>query len=97
MVGGGLLDYSPRTERRYVVQVRINEPAVEILLPALSAAFTPSWQRAEQVKITDDQITGNLRTTIFSKSTFTIDRRSGVISTSGGYTGVCRKVEGQAF
>lgn len=97
MVGGGILDRGPPTQRSYVVQVRVTEPNVMILLPSPGGGITSDWQEAEQVLITDDQITGKLRTSVISKSKFTIDRRSGVMTSSGGFTGVCRKVEGKAF
>jgi len=97
MVGGGILDRGPPTQRSYVVQVRIDDGAVSILLPPSGGGIISDWQDAEQVTITDNEITGKLRTTIFSKSKFTIDRRSGVMTSSGGFTGTCRKVEGQAF
>lgn len=96
MVGGGILDYGPRTQRSYTVQVRVLGESVSLLFPS-TGGIVEDWRTSDNVLIDDDQITGKVRTSIFGKSSFKIDRRSGIMTSQGGFSGSCRKVEGQAF
>lgn len=98
MVGGGVLDRGPPTQRSYTVQFRIIGGAGEIYLPSPGGGIvSKGWEPVKDLAVTDELISAKVKTTIFSYSKFTIDRVTGVMNSSGGFSGQCRKVEGKAF
>lgn len=64
------------------------------------ASGNANWFPVSDLKITQDEFSGKVKYGfLLGSSTFRIDRRTGRISTSGGYQGTCEKqeVEKQKF
>lgn len=49
------------------------------------------WFPVKDLIVNDDEITGKVRLALLSTSRFSIDRRTGGITTSGGFSGTCQK------
>lgn len=79
----------------YTVHLRIRGSAAEMTVPALvMPEFNSSksgWLPVKQLVISENEITGRVRYNFLSSSTFRIDRRTGDITSSGGFRGKCRK------
>jgi len=80
------------------VQFRIIDGKAEanvprFAVPALSGGGKGGWYPVKDVKFTDDQITGKVRYNFMDSSTFTIDRTTGILTSSGGFQALCTKVD----
>lgn len=79
----------------FQVMVRIKDGTAQMNVPGLAAPEIndgkAGWFPVKSLIVSDDEITGKVRFNLFASSTFRVDRRTGAISTSGGYTGSCVK------
>jgi hypothetical protein len=79
----------------FQVQLRIIGNDAEMHLPAAAAprisAKNGGWRKVKELQITENQISGKVRTDWFDSSSFRIDRRTGSITSEGGFSGTCRK------
>lgn len=69
-------------------QAQINLPSAA--LPALNSA-KEGWLNVKDLSISDTQIAGKVRLNFLNSSRFRIDRRTGVMTSDGGFQGVCQK------
>jgi hypothetical protein len=88
------------TTIRGTVNFRLSDGIAEINVPA---QFLPTlhggkagWFKVKELSLTDDEIIGKVSLNFLNSSRFRIDRRSGMITTSGGFTGECSKMENQS-
>ena len=51
------------------------------------------WFKVKRLAASEDQITGKLQTNFLVTSTFRIDRRTGIMTTGGGFSGNCTPVD----
>ena len=76
--------------KKDVIQVRLR------VIGANADFFVPAgfnnsgWRKVKDLKIGNDEISGKI-TYWLNKTTFQIDRRTGVMTTSGGFEGICKK------
>jgi len=76
--------------KKDVIQVRLR------VIGANADFFVPAgfnnagWRKVKDLKIGNDEISGKI-TYWLNKSTFQIDRRTGIITTSNGFEGICKK------
>lgn len=83
----GRIDYSVKLR----IRDGIGEMSVpDLVVPELSSG-KQGWFPVKDLKIGDDEISGRVRFNFVSSSSFRIDRRTGDISTSGGFVGKCVK------
>jgi hypothetical protein len=75
------------------VQVRIRGAVAEMNMPPAAGGTRAAdgWRQVKQFTMTENEITGRVRVGLISAASFRIDRRTGLITSSGGYAGQCRK------
>ncbi|WP_133243758.1 hypothetical protein [Sphingomonas pokkalii] len=54
---------------------------------------TNGWLPVKKLVVTDGEISGMVQVDLLTASRFRIDRRTGELTTSGGFRGVCTKLE----
>lgn len=81
----------------FQVRLRISDGIAEMSVPAAAAPEINEnkggWFPVKKLAIGDNEITGKVRFNMFSSSTFRVDRRTGAITTSGGFSGHCKKAD----
>jgi len=78
----------------FTVRVRIKGGVAQVNIPPSvtgGASGKAGWFNVKNLLVSDDEISGLVRIGLLSSSRFAIDRRSGIISTDGGFSGQCRK------
>jgi len=73
---------------RVQVRLRISGENAELFVPA--GYNNAGWRKVKNLKIDEDEISGKI-TYWLRRSNFRVDRRTGIMTTSGGFEGLCRK------
>jgi hypothetical protein len=80
-----------------VVQLRLNGDDPRANMPRIFAPEISSsqggWYRIKSLQITDDQITGKVVFNFLNSSKFAIDRRTGVLTSEGGFQAMCEEAD----
>lgn len=96
--GGMAVGSSVTTEAGAVamtVQFRIRNGLAELSTPAYSGVRQnkSGWAKVKDLVTTDDEFAGKVGAGWIGSSRFRIDRRTGTMTSSGGYQGQCRRLE----
>lgn len=91
MVGGWPISRE-RYQRQMRVQLHIIRGNADIFIPMLGDQEA-GWLPVKDLYVTEAQITGTVKTSAFTTSKFRIDRTTGIMTTEGGFTGTCTKVD----
>ncbi len=79
----------------FQVRLRIIGGVAEMNIPAIAAPTISNgnggWYKVKDLKIGENEISGKIRMNWFDSSIFRIDRRTGQITSEGGFSGTCRK------
>jgi len=79
----------------FQVRLRIIGGDAEMNIPAIAAPTISNgnggWYKVKDLKIGENEISGKIRMNWFDSSIFRIDRRTGQITSEGGFSGTCRK------
>lgn len=89
---GGSYFQPRRYQRAYRIQLHIIRGNADMFMPMLGDD-TPQWLPVQNLVVTDTQITGKVRDSVFGSSSFSVDRTTGTISTERGYSGSCTKAD----
>lgn len=80
-----------------VIQLKLNgsDPRVNIprILAPDIASSKAGWYRVKDLEISDEYIKGKVVFNFISSSRFEIDRRTGVLTSTGGFQGMCEAAE----
>ena len=82
--------------RPMTVQFRLENGLAELNVPAVSGVKQDApggWSKVKDLHVTENDITGKVSMGWLVKSTFRIDRRTGIMTTEGGYQGDCRPMD----
>jgi hypothetical protein len=96
--GGSAVGSSVTTEPGYVpmiIQFRLQNGLAELSVPSYAGIRQGAggWSKVKSLYVSDGEITGKVSAGMFDSSSFRIDRRTGTISSSGGYQGECRPMD----
>ena len=84
-------------EVRATVQFRLNGDDPRMNLPrALQPELASSkggWFRIKDLVVTDDFVRGKVVLNFLSSTRFEIDRRTGILTSEGGFQGACQSVD----
>lgn len=79
----------------FQVRLRIVGSDAEMSMPPIAAPTINSgngwWYKVKDLKISENEISGKIKMNWFISSSFRIDRRTGSISSEGGFSGICWK------
>lgn len=102
MASGSVTSSRP-TSVGFQVRLRIIGGDAEMNIPAIAAPTISTgnggWYKVKDLKIGENEISGKIKMNWFNSSIFRIDRRTGQITSEGGFSGTCRKenLEKRAF
>jgi hypothetical protein len=99
VTGSATTYYKATAPDRLLIEIddnvqRIRVPAT--IIPPLHAGGRDGWWILKNVKVTDDEISGQFELNFVNQPTFHVDRRTGDISLQGfrnGFTGICEKFD----
>lgn len=77
------------------VEVRIDSGSAVVMVPAqfTGGSGGTKWRKVKNLVVTDDEITGKVGLGLLASTTFRIDRRSGTLTSNGGFRGQCTKID----
>ncbi len=82
-------------EKRIVVDFEVRDGTPLVRLPASVVAQINNnkagWFKVKDLEVSDREISGKIAVNFLSAPKFRIDRRTGVMTSSGGYRGACEK------
>lgn len=88
---------SSRADVPFTAQLRIESGEARMSLPAFVAPEISSskggWYKVKALVIDDRRITGKVVFNFISSSSFEIDRRTGTMTSAGGFHAQCRAVD----
>ena len=88
---------STRADVAFTAQLRIEDGEARMNLPTFVAPEVNSskggWYRVKSLVVDDKRITGKVVLNFLSSSSFEIDRRTGRMTSAGGFQAQCRAVD----
>ena len=78
------------------IQFRMSQGKAQLNVPAFAgvrANADGGWSEVKKLYVSDDEITGKVSTGWIGSSQFRIDRRTGEMTSSGGFRGDCKKID----
>lgn len=91
----GTASTSEPTNVNFRVQFRMLNGAAEMNVPTVATpqlrGGQAGWFPVKKLVVSDTEISGNVSYNFMSSSRFRIDRRTGIMTSSGGFNGTCVK------
>jgi len=77
------------------VEIKLFDGIAEVLVPSqfTGGSGGTKWRKVKNLVVTETEITGKVGLGLLSSTTFRVDRRTGSLTSNGGFRGQCIKVD----